>query len=79
MDVSGAAPVTNWAVTVCGTGAEASFVEGDYVYVTGDLDGTDLANTILEHADSSTAAKCTMTGVLGGFLVKLQKSDGKCV
>ena len=79
MDVSGAAPVTNWAVTVCGTGAEASFVEGDYVYVTGDLDGTDSANTILEHADSSTAAKCTMTGALGGFLVKLQKSDGKCV
>jgi hypothetical protein len=58
-----------------GNGAEGTFVEGNFLYVTGDLDEA----STLSHADTSSAAKCTMTGDLGGFLVKLSKADGKCV
>jgi hypothetical protein len=70
------APVADWVVTMCGE-ASATFVQGDYVYAVGELDND--ASSILAHAPSSTAAKCTMTGEHGGYLVKLQKSDGKCV
>jgi len=70
------APVADWVVTMCGEAA-ATFVQGDYVYAVGELE--DDESTTLAHAPSSTAAKCTMTGALGGYLVKLQKSDGKCV
>ena len=68
------APIADWVVTMCGEPA-ATFVQGDYVYAVGELS----ASTTLAHAPSSTTAKCTMTGELVGYLVKLQKSDGKCV
>ena len=68
------APVADWVVTMCGD-ATATVVQGDYVYAVGGL----TASTTLAHAPSSTAAKCTMTGDRRGYLVKLQKSDGKCV
>ena len=76
-DVSADAPVADWAVMMCG-GASATFVQGDFVYAVGYLESWG-ASTTLAHAPSSTAAKCTMTGEHGGYLVKLQKSDGKCV
>ena len=68
------APVADWVVTMCGDAA-ATVVQGDCVYAVGQLS----ASTTLAHAPSSTTANCTMTGELGGYLVKLQKSDGKCV
>ena len=68
------APVADWVVTMCGDAA-ATVVQGDYVYAVGGL----TASTTLAHAPGSTAAKCTMTGDGRGYLVKLQKSDGKCV
>ena len=70
------APIADWVVTMCGE-AVATFVQGDYVYAVGELSLT--LSTTLAHAPGSTAAKCTMTGDGGGYLVKLQKSDGKCV
>jgi len=58
-----------------GDGAEGTAVEGDFLYVSGDLD----LKTTLTPADGVAADKCAMTGDLGGFLVKLNKADGRCV
>jgi len=71
-------PAAAWAVVVgCGGGATGTFVEGDYLYVVGELDE---ASTLVTLPTPATGAKvCTLKGDLGGFLVKLNKADGTCV
>ena len=71
-------PVAKWVNNIgCGAsrGAKGTFIEGDFLYVVGESSGA----SVVPHAATSTAAACTMTGELGGFLVKLNKADGKCV
>ena len=68
-------PVAMWVTKLgCGKGA-TTFVEGNNLYVY----GWNEESSILPHDSTSTAAKCTMSGALGGFLVKLNKADGKCL
>jgi len=72
-------PVAKWVTNIgCGgssRGAKGTFVEGNYLYVVGELSA---ASVVPHHADSTVAA-CTMDGQLGGFLVKLHKDNGLCV
>ena len=69
-------PSATWVTKIgCGNGATAAFVQGDNLYVYG-YNGE---NSILPHDSTSTVAKCTLSGDLGGFLVKLNKADGKCL
>jgi hypothetical protein len=70
------APKASWVTVIgCGNREGGSFVEGDYIYASGRLS----AASTLTPADGVAAAACTMAGDLGGFLVKLNKADGKCV
>ena len=70
------APVASWATVIgCGSRDGGSFLEGNYLYVLGNL----ASETALTPADGVAADTCKMTGALGGFLVKLNKADGKCV
>ena len=72
-------PVAKWVTNIgCGGskyGAKGTFIEGDFLYVVGESSEA----SVVPHVATSTAAACTMTGELGGFLVKLNKADGKCV
>jgi hypothetical protein len=70
------APVASWVTVIgCGSREGGSFVEGDFLYASGRLS----SETTLTPADGVAADTCKMTGALGGFLVKLNKADGKCV
>jgi len=70
------APVASWVTVIgCGNREGGTFVEGDYIYVSGELE----SNSTLTPAAGIATATCTLTGALGGFLVKLSKADGKCV
>ena len=70
------APVASWVTVIgCGNRDGGSFVEGNYLYFSGNL----ASETTLTPADGVAADTCKMTGALGGFLVKLNKADGKCV
>jgi len=77
------APVAKWVTDIgCGGsryGGKGTFVEGNYLYVVGDLTKPSTLTPATVDGVTSTAAACTMTGALGGFLVKLNKADGKCV
>jgi hypothetical protein len=69
-------PVATWVTVIgCGNGATATFVQGDNLYVYGFNGET----SILTHDSTSTEAKCTLSGDMGGFLVKLNKADGRCL
>jgi hypothetical protein len=74
------APVAIWATEI-GCGADgydytSVTTQGNYIYVSGDIsEGT----SIITPATNVAADKCTLTGTLGGFVVKLNKADGKCL
>jgi len=71
-------PAAAWAVVVgCGGGATGTFVEGDYLYVVGELNAASTLVTL--PTPTAGATVCTLNGDLGGFLVKLNKADGTCV
>ena len=68
LDVSGAdGPVAQWVVQIGrGTGTSVKS-HGDYLYVAGSIS-----------AGTWTIGSCSLSGARGGFLIKLNKSDGKC-
>ena len=59
----------------CGSREGGTFVEGDFLYASGRLSSA----STLTPAAGVAAATCKLTGAMGGFLVKLNKADGKCV
>jgi hypothetical protein len=72
-------PVAQWVTHIgCGNsrGAKGTFIEGDYLYVVGELSEP---SDLLVPADGVAADACKLAGDLGGFLVKLKKDTGKCV
>jgi hypothetical protein len=70
------APVASWVTVIgCGSREGGTFVEGDFLYASGRLS----SESTLTPADGVAAATCKLTGAMGGFLVKLNKADGKCV
>ena len=70
------APVASWVTVIgCGSREGGTFVEGDFLYASGRLSSA----STLTPAAGVAAATCKLTGAMGGFLVKLNKADGKCV
>ena len=72
LDVSGTSgPAANWIFQV-GQGAGYTVQEqGEHLIVAGSLSGKVEADT--------TIGTCSLTGDLGGFIMKLTKADGACV
>jgi hypothetical protein len=69
-------PVAKWVTVIgCGGGSTGTFVQSNFLYVV----GYNKEPSVLAHDDGSSAAQCTMTGEFGGYLVKLNKDNGKCV
>ena len=65
---SSSGPVASWVVQIGGSSSDPSVkASGDFLYVAGYL------------SSASTIGTCTMTGTLGGYLVKLNKATGACV
>ena len=72
LDVSGSiGPASKWVLQV-GRGSGYTVQEqGEYLIVAGNLAAEVKADT--------TIGTCSLTGSLGGFLIKLNKADGTCV